>query len=667
MSCEKDLILVPDAHRPDPRQPEESPWPTGTGMGTSTAAEPPRTDTMPEDPCPFDPRALRRSARLRGLREAGLLSTLTAVMGITAFHAWHDTIAPGLIDGPPQMAERVDRRDGPSLRVRNIPDRRRPRQLESAGDRPVLHRARPRPEPIEEQQQVPPPVVEEASGAGLAAPTVQAPPVPPHQPIRAIEPATIPDVQGLDALPHLPVPLEYQPSPAPAPVAGNGSPIVPIGPAGGPDAPRLLVGDDAGRVLVSRLYARAPSGPVVILPDGSLGWPEGEVPTDRPFRPWTPRQLGHALRSGRFQGFRAIEREPYLVLTQGSESFARDAAELLQGLFHDLIECLDDGGLPVVEPEFPLVAIIFRDEDAFREYRPVDRDVRAYYEITTNRIILYEHSAQDLRAPELTALRRPQTIAHEGVHQILQNVGVQPRLASWPAWLVEGLAEYYAPTALPDDQPHGSPCRGDYGRRNFGRVNPFHMATLIDLQDPAALLTHLRGPGPGLASPSWTQLGPEKPWVAHLMLRTDLSPTDYALAWSLTHYLAHNHPDEFRSYLLALAQFPPLEPRTSEQHFKGFTTAFGQSARSLARRVDRHLASLRYERVPFYAVRFEQPTAQGYIRRGVLVSPSPTMISQWLEAQALPEGLPLTWWASPFDSRNRARLACESWLFSPHP
>jgi hypothetical protein len=406
---------------------------------------------------------------------------------------------------------------------------------------------------------------------------------------------------------------------------------------------------------------------VVLLPDGSLGWPDGEVVTDRPFRPWTARQLSHALQSGPFRGFRAVERAPYLVLTQGSDDFARAAAELLEHLYLDLTDCLEEGGIPVREPEFPLVAIIFKDVTSFRHYRPVDPDVRAYYEITTNRIVLYEHSEQDVRAPELSALRRPQTIAHEGVHQILQNVGVQARLASWPAWLVEGLAEYFAPTSRPvidvgDDKPWG-----DYGRRNFGQVNPFHMATVIDLQDPATLLSHLRGSGPDAVAAPWTRLGPEEPWVTHLMLRTDLSPTDYALAWSLTHYLAQNHPEAFRSYLLTLRKYSPLEPRTSEWHLKEFVSAFGRPSLALARRIDRHLATLQYDRVPYYAVRFEQPSAGGMIRRGILVSPSPTMIAQWLQTQALPDGGPFIWWANPYHTRNQARLACEIWLFSPVP
>jgi hypothetical protein len=430
---------------------------------------------------------------------------------------------------------------------------------------------------------------------------------------------------------------------------------------------RMLVGDASGRVLVSRLYAQGPGGPVVQLPDGSLGWPEGEVFTDRPFRPWSAQQVVSSIRNGRDRNFRIIERPPYVVLTEGSDAFAEQAADLLQALHQDLTACLEDGGIPVTEPEFPLVVVIYRDEAAFRRYRPVDPDVRAYYEVASNRIILYESSAQDLRAPELAALSRPQTIAHEGIHQILQNIGVQPRLANWPPWLVEGLAEYYSPTALPDPSADSRADWGDYGRANFGRVNPLHMATLIDLQNPSTPLAHLRGPGQGKGSPAWASLGPDEPWVTHLILRTELSPTDYALAWCLTHYLAQNHPDAFRTYLLALGQRLPLEPRTPEQHLKEFTDVFGVHPSTLTRRIKNHLDSLRYDRVPFYAVRFEQMMPSGLTRRGTLVSPSPTMITQWLQAQTLPEGAPLLWWATPFASRNLARLSCESWLLQAFP
>ena len=304
-----------------------------------------------------------------------------------------------------------------------------------------------------------------------------------------------------------------------APRHDPGPPTIrPIPPSVAPPPPppprHLLVGDAAGRAVVSRLYARGPDGPVVQLPDGSLGWPEGEVATDRAFHPLTAAELKAAVRSGPFRGFHAVEAPPYLVFTSGSEAFARDAAELLRRLHRDLTDCLEDGGLDVREPEFPLVALIFADEADFRRYRTVDPDVRAYYEVAANRIVLYERSEQDRRAPELASLRRPQTIAHEGVHQILQNVGVQPRLASWPPWLVEGLAEYYAPastTMAPHDPTEGlGPGLDAYGRDRFGAVNPLHMATLIDLQDPAALPVSYRGAA-FATSPAWTAADLSRP------------------------------------------------------------------------------------------------------------------------------------------------------------
>ncbi|WP_169977390.1 DUF1570 domain-containing protein [Tautonia rosea] len=609
---------------------------------------------------------------MRGLREAGLLLSLVAVMAVTAYYSWLGTVDTSRVvvammqESVPSSEERTRSQVGiagtqarkPHLGLGRTPS-----------IDPGVWSDAPETASVDESSVLPDEQVEASSThkAPMRPPSVQAPDDGPRFPIRSplpeapLEPAQIEDLPilrlpsdlsgyspALTSSPSTPAPLPRSPSPPAEPV-------------------RMLVGDASGRVLVSRLYARGPGGPVVQLPDGSLGWPEGEVLTDRPFQPWTARQVINAFRNDRNRHFRVIERSPFVVLTEGTQAFAEQAADLLQALYHDLSACFEDGGIPVTEPEFPLVAVIYKDEAAFRRYRPVDPDVRAYYEVASNRIILYESSAQDLRAPELAALSRPQTIAHEGIHQILQNIGVQPRLADWPSWFIEGLAEYYSPTALPDPSADSQAGWGAYGRGNFGRVNPLHMATLIDLQDPSTLLSHLRGPGPGKVSPAWTRLGPDEPWITHLMLREELSPTDYALAWGLTHYLARYHPDALRSYLLTLGQRLPLQPHSPEQEFKEFMTAFGVPPSTLARRIDRHLASLRYDRVPYYAVRFEQMMPSGLTRRGTLVSPSPTIITQWLQAQTLPDGAPLLWWAAPFASRNLARLSCESWLLHAFP
>ena len=75
----------------------------------------------------------------------------------------------------------------------------------------------------------------------------------------------------------------------------------------------------------------------------------------------------------------------------------------------------------------------------------------------------------------MATLLKPQTVAHEGAHQILSNIGLQPRPCSWPLWLVEGLAEYCATTV---NTKKGIVWSG------MGAINSLHMATLRELDDP---------------------------------------------------------------------------------------------------------------------------------------------------------------------------------------
>ena len=61
---------------------------------------------------------------------------------------------------------------------------------------------------------------------------------------------------------------------------------------------------------------------------------------------------------------------------------------------------------------------------------------------------MYEQSKLAEVRPDLAVQQAISTIAHEGVHQILHNIGVQQRLSVWPMWLSEGLAEFFAPTTI---------------------------------------------------------------------------------------------------------------------------------------------------------------------------------------------------------------------------
>jgi len=623
----------------------------------------------------------RRRARNRARREAVWLLVASLALAATAAIALRQTM---------EADARRDRVDPPgpvvaSSETGTTADRPRPETPEAASPRQtaIEPSMREEEEAAEEPAQTaavsesaepePTDAASEAPGTPgreTRDPETQSPP-----PSESEEPATHDD----DAFQHddesaepagsASVPVNRPPPPMPQPGTGNVTPDVaedvrPTSPS------HVLVQDERGRVRVARVQAKGDRGLLVLASDGSMGWVSEPVPTDRPFRPQSAQSLREALTEGPYRGFRVVERSPYLVITEGSLRFAEAAADLLQDLYRDLRDCCDEAGLETKAPSFPLVAVIYRDERRFRSVGPADRDVQALYDPYSNRIVLFERSDQDRRAPELVTIWRRQSIAHEGVHQVLQNVGVQPRFAGWPNWLVEGLAEYFAPSAprIASEAPHLGGLRfehNEFGRENFGRVNPFHMATLIDLEEPAALLRHLGAEGNTRLLQRRGRQGRPLPWISALVAKSSLEPTDYALAWALTHYLAHREPERLVAYLEHLGRLAPHQPITPQEHLKSFQAAFGVDFDRLARRVDAHLADLRYEPVPYFAVRFEQIDGQGGWNRKAIVTQSPTFIAHSIRSLADANAHAFLWWAEPYPSRNRAQSAAWAWLKVP--
>jgi hypothetical protein len=414
---------------------------------------------------------------------------------------------------------------------------------------------------------------------------------------------------------------------------------------------RIRVQTESGRVVAARVHGTYGDQVSVLLPDGQLGFPRAGPNklafTDESFRPETADEMSQELRAGPFAGFRSMQKSHYLVLYQSTETFADASLRLLEDLYKGLTEALGKHGIAVHEPEFPLVAVIFRTEREFRAHKKVDPDVQAYYEIFTNRIYLYQGSERDEKAPEITAMRKPQTVAHEGTHQILQNVGVHPRISSWPLWLVEGLAEYCASGVT--TRKSGVAWRG------LGLVNPLHMATIRDLEDPQSLQ---------VMGNNRARIGrdPRKPLIEYLVTRTELTPTDYALAWALTHYLALKRGPEFVAFLKMMSQMPPLKQVMPAEHLAAFRAAFGNDLAQMDRAVGQYLSKLKnYDPLPYYAVMFEQRLGGGMIKHAAIVSQSTSVIRQWLETMSAPDGAPPTWKALPHPTRARALMTAEQW------
>ena len=421
-----------------------------------------------------------------------------------------------------------------------------------------------------------------------------------------------------------------------------------------PEPPRFKVRDEQGQPVVARLHGQHEGTTALILPDGQLGFPNMLVPTDEPFQPFTAEELLARLQKGPLGDFQVHQTAHYLIFYQSSRAFAEASGRWLEDLYRRLLDAFRKHEMAVHDTEFPLVAVIYRTERDFRASKRVDPEVQAVYEIGTNRIYFYETSEHDENAPELSALRKPQTVVHEGTHQVLQNIGVHPRLSAWPIWLVEGLAEY---CSTPASSRKGGKPTWD----GLGMINGLHMATIRELEDPLSVA--IRGDD---AQSKALVREPGKPLVECLVRKTHLTPTEYALAWAMTHYLAFKRQDDFVAYLKAMSQIPPLEPRTPEDHLAEFRKAFGSDLVKIDKTIDRYLKNLAkqkgYDPMPFYAATYEQSLPAGLLKRAAMVSQSPQMIQQWVEEISNPLGAQPTWQALPHATRARALLAVEEWM-----
>ncbi|MGO8899502.1 MAG: DUF1570 domain-containing protein [Isosphaeraceae bacterium] len=421
-----------------------------------------------------------------------------------------------------------------------------------------------------------------------------------------------------------------------------------------PEPPRFKVRDEQGQPVVARLHGQHGGTTALILPDGQIGIPNMLVPTDEPFQPFTADELLARLQKGPLGDFQVHQTEHYLIFYQSSRAFAEASGRWLEDLYRRLLDAFRKHEMAVHDTEFPLVAVIYRTERDFRAGKRVDPEVQAVYEIGTNRIYFYETSEHDGNAPEVSALRKPQTVVHEGTHQVLQNIGVHPRLSAWPIWLVEGLAEY---CSTPASSRKGGKPTWD----GLGMINGLHMATIRELEDPLSVA--IRGDD---AQSKALVREPGKPLVECLVRKTHLTPTEYALAWAMTHYLAFKRQDDFVAYLKAMSQIPPLEPRTPEDHLAEFRKAFGSDLVKIDKTIDSYLKKLAkqkgYDPMPFYAATYEQSLPAGLLKRAAMVSQSPQMIQQWVEEISNPLGAQPTWQALPHATRARALLAVEEWM-----
>ncbi len=213
---------------------------------------------------------------------------------------------------------------------------------------------------------------------------------------------------------------------------------------------RVVTADQSGQVVVAKVYVQLGPNRIVMLPDGELvaRGPEQVTETERPFEAATPETVMTRLAAELGGDFKFEKTRNYVYAYNCSAAFAAATSRILESMRPGVTTYVERMGVPTSAPDVVLMAILFRTEAEFQNYRRMPDGVVAYYDILTNRIVMYEESPLFRAHPQLATQQAISTIAHEGAHQILHNIGLQKRLSSWPIWLSEGLAEYLAPTTF---------------------------------------------------------------------------------------------------------------------------------------------------------------------------------------------------------------------------
>lgn len=348
------------------------------------------------------------------------------------------------------------------------------------------------------------------------------------------------------------------------------------GPLSPGDARSILTEDERGDEVVARVHVQVGENRVVLLPDGQLvvRGPDQGKPAETPFVPYQADQLVARLKQSSFAGWQTDLTRHYVFLYQENGAFLQVTRRILESMLRGITAYTGARNLDVHPPEVPLVVIIFPTREQFQAYHPTPDGVLAYYDVISNHILLCQESPWWPENPELALRQSIATIAHEGAHQILHNIGVQQRLSLWPEWMNEGLAEFFAPTST----DHRLRWKG------AGEVNDlrmFELEQLIKVQTGDAIDGQV---------------------LAQTVSAARLTSTGYATAWALTHYLAQHRRDDFRAYLRQLTRLGPLErggeavpPGVIPSNLRDFKGHFGTDLADLERRLMRHLRQLPYQ------------------------------------------------------------------------
>lgn len=338
----------------------------------------------------------------------------------------------------------------------------------------------------------------------------------------------------------------------------------------------VLAREEDGIAVVAKIYVEVGDYLILMLPDGRLiarhqAQTQG---TTRPFVPDTKDTLSATLVANDYPGFRVRKTRNFLFVYNTTEIFAEATANIMESMMPGVINYVEQQGIKTTRPEVPLIVVMFSDVKEYQRLTGAPPGAVAFYSILNNRVMMYEKSGLELVRPDLATQEAVSTIAHEGTHQILANIGVQQRLSFWPMWVSEGIAEFCSPTTI----------EGRFRWNGVAQVNNMRMYELE---------VYLVRKG----------LKPDGESVAATIEAARLTSTGYAYAWSLVHFLATTQKQKFNEYMRELSKLGPLEGDLKEPgaikilvNRTLFEQQFGNDFIEIERKLIKHLKDLPYKR-----------------------------------------------------------------------
>jgi hypothetical protein len=305
---------------------------------------------------------------------------------------------------------------------------------------------------------------------------------------------------------------------------------------------------------------------------------------DVPFKPLSGDELAKQLMGELPKGFQVYKTAHYVILHDTSKSYAQWCGAMLERFYTAFRTFWTNQKVALREPEFPLVAIIFADKQAYLKYAnatvgELNDQIVAYFYPDANRMVMYDLTgaaaagrAGGARIPVSQFLTLPNaaklisTVIHEATHQLTFNFGILARHVSCPVWFNEGLAVFF-------EAPDLSKAAKGWG--TIGKV------------DPSRLNQFRRYLGGRPANSLETLL------AGDARFRDPKQATDaYAEAWALTYFFLQKYRKPYVQYMATLAKLDPLAEDAAETRLKQFQAVFGD-LKSLDREFLRYMQTVK--------------------------------------------------------------------------